>query len=411
MTTLTKVNVATRGLVGDLEHRVGGKRRLHILAGIIGLIVLIVLLRSLAGGKKAAVAPPPRPVVVARVSTKDVPVYLDEIGTCAALETVLVQSQVSGQIISRDFGDGSDVKKGDVLFKIDPRPFEAALTQTQGQLAQAQSQVILDQITVKRQQELRAKGVNSPQDLDTAQATLKNDEAKAKSAEGAVAAAQVNLDFCVIRSPIDGRAGLRNVDVGNIVAGGNAGGGGTVLVLIQKLDPIYTDFTISETDIPFVRQYIGGPNVKVETRSPDDSQPARVGDLYFLDSAVQLGAGTVKARAITPNSDRALWPAQFVRVRLVLDIIREAKLVPSGAVQIGQNGPYVFIVKPDSTLELRRVKPGQAQGDFTVITDGVQPNETVVVSGQLQLAPGAKVLAKPMEPPQGTDASHINTIR
>ena len=403
--------MATRELVGGLEHRVGGKRRLYVIAGIVGAIVLIVLVRSM-GGKKTPPAPPPRNVIVARVTTQDAPIYLDEIGTCAAVETVLVQSQVSGQIVSRDFNDGTDVKKGDVLFKIDARSYEAALTQAQGQLAQAQSQVILDQLTVNRQKELRTKGVNSPQDFDTAQATLKSDEAKAKSAEGAVAAAQVNLDYCTIRSPIDGRAGLRNVDVGNIVSGGNGGGNGSTLVTIQKLDPIYTDFTISETDIPFVRQYLGGPNVKVETRAPDDSQPVRLGDLYFLDSAVQPGVGTVKARALTPNTDRALWPSQFVRVRLILDIIRDANLVPSGAVQIGQNGAYVFIVKPDSTLELRAVKPGQPQGDFTVIKDGVRPSETVVVSGQLQLAPGTKVIAKPMEvPAQGSDPARVQTVR
>jgi multidrug efflux system membrane fusion protein len=412
MTTLTRVNVATRELVDGLEHRIGGKRRLHLIGGIAGLIVLIVLVRTVATGKKAAVVPPPRQVIVAKVTTQDAPVYLDEIGTCAAVETVLVQSQVSGQIVSRDFDDGSDVKKGDVLFKIDPRAYEAALAQAQGQLAQAQSQVVLDQITVKRQQELRAKNVISPQELDTAQATLKNDEAKVKSAEGAVAAAQVNLDFCTIRSPIDGRAGLRNVDAGNIVSAGNGGGGGTTLLTIQKLDPIYTDFTVSETDIPFVRQYLGGPNVKVETRAPDDNQPARTGDLYFLDNAIQPGVGTVKARAVTPNSDRTLWPSQFVRVRLILDMIRDAKLVPNGAVQIGQNGPYIFIVKPDSTLELRPVKPGQPQGDFTVIIDGVRPNETVVVSGQLQLSPGTKVITKPMETPaQGGDAMRMKTVR
>ena len=412
MTTLAKVNVVTRELVGDLEQRVGGKRRLSIIAGIAGAILLLLLFRALSGGKKTPPAPPPRNVIVAKVITQDAPVYLDEIGTCAAVETVLLQSQVSGQILSRDFDDGTDVKKGDILFKIDPRSYEAALAQAQGQLAQAQSQVVLDQITVKRQQELRAKSVISSQELDSTQATLNNDEAKVKSAEGGVAAAQVNLDFCSIRSPINGRAGLRNVDVGNIVSGGNGGGGGTTLVTIQRLDPIYTDFTVSETDIPFVRQYVGGPNVKVETRSPDDDQSVRLGDLYFLDNAVQPGVGTVKARAVTPNADRALWPSQFVRVRLILDIIHDATLVPGGAVQIGQNGAYVFIVKPDSTLELRAVQPGQPQGDFIVIKNGVHPNETVVVSGQLQLAPGTKVIVKPMEAPaQGTDPARVKTVR
>jgi CDP-diacylglycerol--glycerol-3-phosphate 3-phosphatidyltransferase len=178
---------------------------------------------------------------------------------------------------------------------------------------------------------------------------------------------------------------------------------GPALLTIQSLDPIYTDFTVAEPDLPLVRRYLGGPNVKVETKSEDDNVPARTGDLYFIDNAVQPGAGTVKARAVTPNADRALWPSQFVRVRLILDILKEAKLVPNGAVQIGQNGPYVFVVKQDSTLDLRPVKAGQRQGDLMVITDGLKPGEIVVTSGQLQLAPGTKVVAQPIE--AGRDGS------
>jgi len=393
MATLTRVNMAARDLVGDLEQRVGGKRKLYIIFAVVGLIVLVGLVRSFVGGKNAAPAPPTRSVLVAKVITKDAPVYLNEIGTCAAVETVQIQAQVSGQIESREFRDGADVKKGDLLFKIDPRPFEAALTQAQGQLAQAQAQLVLDQITLKRQQELRAKGVISPQDLDTAQATVKNDEAKVKSAEGAVAAAQVNLDYCTIRSPIDGRAGLRNVDVGNVVSGGTSG---TNLLTIQKLDPIYTDFTVAETDLALVRQHLGGPEVKVETAAPDGNIPPRTGDLYFIDTAVQPGSGTVKARAVTPNPEKNLWPSEFVRVRFILDMIKDAKLVPSQAVQISQSGPFVFVVKPDNTVDLRPVKTGQRQdGDLTVIESGLEQGETIVVTGQLALAPGSKVDPKP----------------
>jgi multidrug efflux system membrane fusion protein len=337
-----------------------------------------------------------------------VPVYLDEIGTCAAYETVQVQAQVSGQIAARHFQDGADVKQGDLLFTIDPRPYQAALDQAQGQLGQAKSKLVLDQITLKRQQELRARNVIAPQDLDTAQATVKSDEAMVKTAEGAVAAAQVNLDYCNIRSPINGRAGLRLVDVGNVVTGGNGGGGGAVLLTIQGLDPIYTDFTVSETDLPLVRRYLGGPNVKVETRSPDGSTPPRTGDLYFIDTAVQPGAGTVKARGVTPNPDHALWPLEFVRVRFILDKLKDANLVPSQAVQISQSGPFVFVVKPDNTVDLRRVKPGQRQdGDNQVIEDGLNAGETVVVTGQLALAPGTKVEPKPYNPPGAPNGGQV----
>ncbi len=327
------------------------------------------------GKSGAPPGPPPRNVVVAKVTTKDVPLYLDEIGTTAAYETVQVQAQVTGQIIAREFKDGGDVKKGDLLFRIDPRPYEAVLASAKADLALAQS-------NLKRQTELLAKNVTATQELDTARAN-------AMRTEAAVAAAQVNLDFCNIRSPIDGRAGLRNVDVGNVV-----GPGASSLLTINGLDPIYTDFTVAEPDLPLVRRYLGNPNLKVMTDAEDDNNEARLGDLYFIDNAVQVGAGTVKLRAVTPNPDRALWAAQFVKVRLILDNLKDSMLVPSGAVQIGQNGPYVFVVKSDSTLDLRQVKPGQNHGDLTVLTEGVKSGETVVVSGQLQLAPGMKVNAQ-----------------
>ncbi len=389
MTTMSRVNVATREAIGDLEKR-WGRKRMYVGGAAILVVFCLLVLRACGGRQKPPPPPPPRPVAVAKVVQKDVPRYLDEIGTCAALETVQVQSQVSGQIVSRDFQDGADVKKGDLLFRIDPRPFQAVLDQAKGQLAQAQSQLVLDQITLKRQQELRARNVVAPQDLDVAQGTVNSDEAKVKSAEAAVAAAQVNLDFCSIRSPIDGRAGLRNVDTGNVVTGG---AGGPVLLTIQQIDPIYTDFTVAETDLPQVRRYLNGPALKVLTATPDDaSDDPKMGDLYFIDNAVQPGAGTVKARAVTPNPDRKFWPEEFVRVRLILDTIKDAKLVPSQAVQISQNGPYVFVVKPDNTVDKRAVKPGQPQdGDMVVIEQGVQANEIVVVTGQIALAPGVKV--------------------
>jgi membrane fusion protein, multidrug efflux system len=343
------------------------------------ILAAFAVTRTLQRGVEAkkATQPPVRTVLVAQVTSKDVPLYLDEIGTCAAYETVQVQAQVSGKILSRHFQDGADVKVGDLLFIIDPRPYQAAVDQ-------AKAQAVLDQITMKRQQELRARNVISPQDLDTAQANTHKSEAAAE-------AAQVNLDYCYIKSPINGRIGLRNVDVGNLV-----GPSSPPLVVIQGLDPIYTDFTIAETDLGLVRKYLGGPNVKVQTWSPDQNIPPRTGNLYFIDTAVQPGSGTVKARAVTPNPDRALWPSEFVRVRFVLDTIKDAKLVPSQAVQISQNGPFVFVVKPDKTVDLRPVKPGQRQdGDFTVIESGVNDGETVVVTGQLALGPGSKVDPQP----------------
>jgi multidrug efflux system membrane fusion protein len=373
---MAKANLITRDAVGKLEHRFG-RKRLYWGGGLVILVALLLTLRTIANRPKQIQPPAPRPVTTAKVITRDVPLYLDEIGSTAAYETVQIQAQVSGQIISREFKDGADVKKGDLLFLIDPKPYEAVL-------AAAEADLALNQATFKRQNELKSKNVTATQEWDTAQANQARSEAT-------VAAAQVNLDRCYIRSPIDGRAGLRNVDIGNVVGPG----GTTPLLTIMGIDPIYTDFTVAEPDLPLVRQYLNNPNLKVVTDAEGDNVEPRSGTLYFIDNAVQPGTGTVKLRGSTPNPDRALWPAQFVKVRLILDILKDAKLVPSTAVQIGQNGPYVFVVKPDSTLDLRQVKPGQAQGDLVVITDGVQPGELVVTSGQLQLSPGMKVNPRP----------------
>lgn len=340
-----------------------------------GLVTYRILQHRATEGKAAQA--PARPASVTKVITKDVPLYLDEIGTCAAYETVQVPAQVNGTIMARHFQDGSDVKKGDLLFTIDPRPYQAVLDQ-------AKAQAALDQVTLKRQEDLRARKVIAQQDYDTALAN-------AQKSQAATEAAQVNLDYCFIKSPINGRVGLRNFDVGNLV-----GPSTPPLVTIQGLDPIYTDFTVAENDLPLVRKYLGGPNVKVETYLADGSITPRVGDLYFIDYAVQPGSGTVKARGVTPNPDRALWPSEFVRVRFILDTLKDAMLVPSQAVQVSQSGPFVFVVKPDNTVDLRPVKPGQRQdGDLSVIESGVKPDEIVVVTGQLALSPGTKIAPQP----------------
>jgi len=360
----------------------------YLLFIILAVFVSYRILQHRAAEIKTA-QPPARPATVAQVIAKDVPLYLDEIGTCAAYETVQVQAQVNGVILQRHFQDGSDVKKGDLLFTIDPRPYQAALDQ-------AKAQAALDQVTLKRQEDLRARKVIAQQDYDTA-------VANAQKSQAAEEAAQVNFDYCFIKSPINGRVGLRNVDVGNLV-----GPSSSALVTIQGLDPIYTDFTVAENDLPLVRKYLGGSNVKVETYLADGSIAPRLGDLYFIDNAVQPGSGTVRARGVTPNPDRALWPSEFVRVRFILDTLKNATLVPSQAVQVSQSGPFVFVVKADNTVELRPVSPGQSQeGDLTVIKDGVKSGETVVVTGQLALSPGAKIAPQPYtaQTPNASDRS------
>src|SRR5436190_15046453 len=283
MTTLAKANIITRDAVEKLEHRFG-RKRLDWGGRRIVLVAVVLTLRTIATRPKQTQPPGPRPVTTAKVITQDVPLYLDEIGTTAAYETVQIQPQVNGQIISREFKDGADVKKGDLLFLIDPKPYEAALASSQADLA-------LNKATLKRQEELRAKNVTASQEFDTAQAN-------ARRAEAAVAAAQVNLDRCYIKSPIDGRAGLRNVDIGNVVGPG----GSTALLTIMGMDPIYTDFTVAEPDLPLVRRYLNNPNLKVMTDADGDNVEPRDGKLYFIDEAVQPGAGTIKLRGMTALS-------------------------------------------------------------------------------------------------------------
>jgi membrane fusion protein, multidrug efflux system len=382
MITAQKMNVAAHAPVGERDRNVSRKGR-YVIGAIIVLVIAFLLFRLLGGASKEEAPPPPRPVSVAKVITKDVPLYLDEIGTCAANESVQVQAQVAGQIVSREFKDGADVKKGQVLFTIDKRPYQAALDS-------AKADDMLAQANLKRQVDLKAKGVTATQDLDTAQAN-------AMRTSAAVAAAQVNLDYCTVRSPIDGRAGLRQIDVGNTVSPGSSS---AVLVQIDNLDPIYTDFTVAEPDLPLVRKYLDGPNLKVVTDAENDGFAPQEGRLYFIANTVQPGTGTIQARATTPNPKHQLWPAQFVHVRLILDVLKNAKLVPNGAVQIGEKGPYIFVVKPDNTLDLRQVTPGQKQGsDMTVITKGVEAGERVITVGQLQLAPGEKVEVKSTDNP------------
>src|SRR6476661_2006823 len=266
MTTMAKANIITRDAVEKLEHRFG-RKRLYWGGGLIVLVALLLTLRTIANRPKQTQAPGPRPVTTAKVTTQDVPLYLDEIGSTAAFETVQIQAQVNGQIVARDFKDGGDVKKGDLLFQIDPKPYEAAL-------ASAQADLALNQATLKRQEALRKRNVTASQEWDTA-------EANARRSEAAVAAAQVNLDFCYIKSPIDGRAGLRNVDVGTVVGPGSP----TPLLTILGMDPIYTDFTVAEPDLPLVRRYLDNPNLKVVTDADGDNVEPRDGKLYFIDQA------------------------------------------------------------------------------------------------------------------------------
>ena len=332
-------------------------------------------------------APPPPLVTVVQATAQDVPRYLDEIGRNTPFESVNVTPQVGGQIVERHFQDGENLKKGQLIFVIDPRLYKAQLDSAKANLSQVQASLELAKIQFARDQELVGTRAISKQDYDTKKSTVDVNEAQVEAAKAAIETAQINLDYCYIHSPIDGRAGARLVDVGNVVQANT-----TSLLSIQRIDPIYATFTITEQDLPEVQKKMGRGMLKAEVRLPADSEnAARSGKVEFLDNAVQNATGTVNLRATIPNGDRHFWPGQFVNVRLVLDMEKGTVLVPNQATQISQKGPFVYVVKSDDTADLRPVTLGQRQGNDVVITSGLTAGERVVLAGQLLVRPGGKV--------------------
>jgi multidrug efflux system membrane fusion protein len=339
--------------------------------------------RAQAGGP-----PPMSPplVTVSEATSKDVPVYLDEIGKCAALESVTITPQVAGIITELHFEDGADLKQGQVLFTIDPPPYKAALDAANAQLAQAKASQNFAKLELDRYTAIANTKAISKSDFDTKKNAMDVADAQFEAAQAAVETAQLNLNYCTIRSPIDGRAGARLVDAGNVVKA-NEGS----LLLVQHLDPIYADFTITERDLPEVQKQMAAGKLKALAKLPADPGDGRAGELTFLDNAVQDGTGTVKLRANVPNPDHHFWPGQFVDVRLILTIAKGAVVVPNESTQISQQGPYVYVMKPDSTADLRPVTLGQRQGSDVVITKGVSAGERVIMTGQLLVRPGGPV--------------------
>lgn len=337
---------------------------------------------------------PAAAVSVVSAVNKDVPVYLDEVGRCVAREVVSVQPELSGRITEIHFTDGAELKKGDALFTIDPRPFQAQLDAAQANLIQSRAALDFAKIQFARVQDLVESKAIARQDYDTRKNAVDVGEAQVKQYEAAVESARLNLEYTSIRSPIDGRAGHRLVDVGNVVTANS-----TTLLNIERLDPIYADFTVTENDFSMVQRNAAKRTLKVELRLPDEPDKPVVGQLTFLDNAVQSSSGTVMLRATAPNSERRLWPGQFVDVRLILSTLPHAVLVPAEAPQDSAKGPFVYVVKQDSTAELRPVKLGQRQGDLIVIEQGLQSGERVVLSGQAGVMPGAKVRVDAGAPP------------
>jgi len=357
----------------------------------IGMVAALAVLATSGCSKKstqAAGLPQFAPLVtVVRATTRDVPVYLEEIGRSGAFESVTVTPQISGRIMERSFEDGAELKKDQLLFTIDPRPYQAQLDSAQAQLAQSRAALDLAKTQLKMYDSIANTRAVSQLDVETKKNTVAVDQAQVQTNEAAVETAKLNLEYCYIHSPIDGRAGMRLVDVGNVVQPNTTG-----LLLIQRLDPIYADFTVTEADLPEVQQELARGTLHALVRIPSDpSNRAREGKLTFVDNIVQNATGTINLRATIPNADHHFWPGQFVNVTLVLATAKNAVLIPNEATQISQQGPYVFVVKSDDTAELRQVTLGQRQSDEVVVTKGLAADERVVLTGQLTVAPGGKV--------------------
>jgi len=378
-------------------------RREYLALASLALILLTGTACNKSKVQAATPAMPPPLVTVVRATAQDVPRYLNEIGRNAAFESVTVTPQVGGRIVERHFQDGENLRKGQLLFVIDPRPYQAQVDSAQAALAQAKAALDLAKIQFARDQEVIGTRAISKQDYDTKKNAVDVDQAQVEAAEATLETAKLNLEYCYIHSPIDGRAGARLVDVGNVVQA-NA----TSLLSVQRLDPIYANFTVTERDLPEVQKQMSRGTLNAAVRLPSDPEnAARNGRVEFLDNAVQNGSGTVNLRATMSNADHHFWPGQFVDVKLVLATEKEAVLIPNQAAQISQQGPFVYVVKPDSTAELRPIRLGQRQGDQVVVIQGVTANESVVLTGQMLVRPGGPVRLEGGEPPAAaSDGDH-----
>jgi multidrug efflux system membrane fusion protein len=384
---------------------------------------------------------PPAPVVVSTAVSQDVSNYMDALGKIVALQTVSIQSQVSGRIEKIHFTDGANVKRGELLFTIDPRPFEASLKQAQANLAkdvaakkQAEANLareiarekwgltqvqrystLVEQgvVASEQYQQLRAEYDTLKANSEAARAAVRSADETIRVDNAAIETAKVNLSYCYIKSPIDGRAGQRLVDIGNVVNPGGSSSSETnngsvpsnALLVIERLDPIYADFTISQNNLSTVQEQMRAGTLMAEVRLPDSADDAIPGRLTFVDNAVQTETGQVTLRATLPNPGHRFWPGRFVNIRLLLGTVQGAVLVPATAPQMSANGSYVYVIKPDSTAEQRQVSLGQRQGDLIIVEKGVAAGEKVVTNGQLGVTPGGKVVIEQPNTPATAAAS------
>ncbi|HTH49324.1 MAG TPA: efflux RND transporter periplasmic adaptor subunit [Candidatus Limnocylindria bacterium] len=356
-----------------------------------GLLVLASLL-SACRGKNSADSKgtkPPVPVLVGKVAVKNVPVEVRAIGNVLAASTVAVRSRITGQLTQVHFKEGQEVSAGDLLFTIDPRVPQAALEVSRANLTRDEALGAQAQLAFDRERKLFESALVSRDDYDKADADRKAAQATVAADRAAVTNATLNLEFTSIRSPLTGRVGNLLVHEGNLV---NADS--DVLVTINQIHPTYVSFAVAEQLLAGIQREMVGRTLKVQATAPDGEGPPSQGELSFIDNAVDTTTGTIQLKATFPNQDNRLWPGQFVQAVLTLKSLDHASVIASQAVQSGQKGDYVYVVKDDQTVEVRPVVVGIIHGDDTVITTGLKPGETVVLDGQLRLIPGAKVSVK-----------------
>jgi membrane fusion protein, multidrug efflux system len=363
-------------------------------AGLIAWAGYVHTSSSDAATERPASPPPVTPGVA---ETRDVPIYIRGIGTGQAFNSVTVRSRVDGEIVKVNFTEGQEVKAGDLLFEIDPRPFQAALEQAVAGKQRDEASLVSAQADLQRDAALVGHGFQTRQAYDQQKAQVGQLQASIKADQAQIDNAQLNLQYADIRAPITGRTGARLVDIGNLVrATDNTG-----LVTIAELRPIFVSFTVPQSEFDRIRRSQAQAPVEVQALSEKDETPLASGKLTLIDNQIDQATGTIHLKATFDNADEALWPGEFVNVRLVVGVARNTVTVPARAVQRGPNGNYIFVIKPDMTVDMRIVEVAQSDQDLAVIAKGLAAGERIVVDGQYRLEPGTKVRLETATPAPG----------
>ena len=384
-----------------------GQQTLSPDSGVLAIFVLVLgaLCFSLSGCGTAnskqqqaqAAAPRAVSVAIAQVKVQDVPVYVTGLGSVTAFNTANIKSRVDGQIMKVNFREGQNVKQGELLILIDPRQYEAQLEQAQAQQFRDQAQLRDAKLNLDRYTALIPSGSISQQQVDTQHALADQLEGTVRNDQGIIDNAKLQIIYCHITAPFGGRIGLRQVDVGNIVHASDA----NPMLVLTQLQPIAVIFTLPEDLLPSVSQHMKNSTLQVDVYNRDDQTKLATGKLLTIDNEIDQTTGTAKLKAVFDNKDSQLWSNQFVNIQLLLETRKNSTVLPTAAILRGPQGTFVYAVKPDKTVEARPVTVSLAQGDTTIITNGLNPGDTVVTDGQDKLQSGSKI--EPRNPSPGNN--------